>query len=91
MLRWDKIHEYFQLLGDLSERIEIHELGKTTLGNPFILAVISSPENLARLDDIRETARTLALETEGAQRHIAGKQVAKAIVVPGRLVNIVVK
>lgn len=60
MLRWDKIHEYFQILGDLSERIEIHELGKTTLGNPFILAVISSPENLARLDDIRETARTLA-------------------------------
>jgi len=60
MLRWDKIHEYFQMLGDLSDRIEIHELGKTTLGNPFILAVISSPENLARLDSIRATARELA-------------------------------
>ncbi len=38
-----------------------------------------------------ETARTLALETDGAQRHTAGKQVVKVIVVPGRLVNIVVK
>jgi leucyl-tRNA synthetase len=38
-----------------------------------------------------ETARKLALETEGAQRHIAGKQVVKVIVVPERLVNIVVK
>jgi leucyl-tRNA synthetase len=37
-----------------------------------------------------ETARTLALETEGAKRHAAGKQVVKVIVVPGRLVNIVV-
>jgi len=37
------------------------------------------------------TARSLALETEGAKRHIAGKQVAQVIVVPGRLVNIVVK
>jgi leucyl-tRNA synthetase len=38
-----------------------------------------------------ETARSLALETEGAQRHMAGKQVMKVIVVPKRLVNIVVK
>jgi leucyl-tRNA synthetase len=38
-----------------------------------------------------ETARSLALETEGAQRHMASKQVMKVIVVPKRLVNIVVK
>jgi leucyl-tRNA synthetase len=38
-----------------------------------------------------EAARKLALETEGAQRHIAGKHVVKVIVVPERLVNIVVK
>ena len=38
-----------------------------------------------------ETARALALETEGARRHTEGKQVVKVIVVPGRLVNIVVR
>jgi leucyl-tRNA synthetase len=37
-----------------------------------------------------ETARALALETDGAKRHTGGKTVRKVIVVPGRLVNIVV-
>ena len=45
----------------------------------------------APADVEEETARSLALDTEGAQRHIAGKQVVKAIYVPGRLVNIVVR
>jgi leucyl-tRNA synthetase len=39
----------------------------------------------------RETAQALALKTEGAQRHMTGKEVVKIIVVPGRLVNIVVR
>jgi leucyl-tRNA synthetase len=43
------------------------------------------------VDVDEETARSLALETEGAKRHITGKQVVKVIVVPGRLVNIVVR
>jgi len=38
-----------------------------------------------------ETARTLALQTEGARRHTVGKTLIKVVVVPGRLVNIVVK
>jgi leucyl-tRNA synthetase len=42
-------------------------------------------------DVAEETARTLALASEGAQRHISGKEVVKVIVVPGRLINIVVR
>jgi leucyl-tRNA synthetase len=38
-----------------------------------------------------ETARRLALATEGAQRHTVGKQIVKVIVVPNRLVNIVIR
>jgi len=38
-----------------------------------------------------DTIRTMALATEGAQRHLSGKNVVKVILVPGRLVNIVVK
>jgi leucyl-tRNA synthetase len=38
-----------------------------------------------------ETARALALETDGARRHTEGKQVVKVIVVQGRLVNIVAR
>ena len=42
------------------------------------------------VDVDEETARALALETDGAKRHSSGKTVRKVIVVPGRLVNIVV-
>jgi leucyl-tRNA synthetase len=38
-----------------------------------------------------ETARALALETEGVKRHATGKEIVKVIVVPGRLVNVVVR
>jgi len=43
--RWDKIVEYFWHL-DKSPCVKIKELGKSTMGNPFLLAIISSPENL---------------------------------------------
>ena len=52
--RWDRIVEYFQKLGTESDRIEVVEMGKTTDGNPFILAVISSPENLGNLEHLRQ-------------------------------------
>jgi leucyl-tRNA synthetase len=42
-------------------------------------------------DADNETAQSMALQTEGAKRHTAGKQILKVIVVPGRLVNIVVR
>jgi hypothetical protein len=50
LIRWDKIVSYFDILGEKSPRIVVKDLGKTTLGNPFLLAIISSPENLSRLD-----------------------------------------
>ncbi len=60
LIRWEKIFEYFKLLSEESERVKVEELGPTTLGNPFILAVISSPENISRLEEHREIAKKLA-------------------------------
>jgi len=60
LARWDKIVEYFKLVASESNRVIVEELGKTTEGNPFIVAYISSPENLARLDEIRRISCTLA-------------------------------
>ncbi|MCR4407789.1 MAG: leucine--tRNA ligase [Anaerolineae bacterium] len=42
-------------------------------------------------DIAEEQAKELALSSNGAQRHTAGKTVQEVIYVPGRLVNIVVK
>ena len=60
LIRWEKIHEYFDLLGENSDRILVQELGKTTMGNPFLLAVFSSPENLAQIDKYKDIAKKLA-------------------------------
>ena len=60
LIRWEQIVSYFDMLGNNSSRIEVRELGKTTLGNPFILAIISSPENLANLDRYKDISKKLA-------------------------------
>jgi hypothetical protein len=60
LIRWEKIIEYFHILGEASDRAIVQELGKTTMGNPFILAVFSSPENLSRLETYKDIAEKLA-------------------------------
>src|SRR5215467_8934502 len=57
---WAQITDYFRKLSMTSDRVKLEELGKTTLGRPFLLAVISSPENLSRLDRFKEIQRRLA-------------------------------
>ena len=57
---WAQIVDYFKQLQGASDRVKLEELGKTTLGRPFVLATISSPANLARLDRFREIQRKLA-------------------------------
>ena len=73
---WNEIVTYFQLLEAQSDRIQVMELGRSTEDNPFIMTVISSPENLARLDEIRNTSKRLStargLSPEQA-RTIAGE------------------
>ena len=80
LMRWEKIHEYFQLLGKNSDRIKIENLGKTTMGNPFILAIMSSPENLANLSKYKDIAGKLARgtisEEEAGRLAAQGKTIA---------------
>jgi hypothetical protein len=57
---WAQTIEYFRRLAASSPRVKVEELGKTTLGAPFVLATISAPENLARLEEYKEIQRRLA-------------------------------
>ena len=54
LARWDKLVEYYKLLERESSRIKVVDMGPTTMGNPFLVLFISSPANLARLEQIRE-------------------------------------
>ena len=58
--RWDRIIEYYELLAAESDRIKVMDLGPSTEGNRFLLAIISSPDNLARLEDLRQISLQLS-------------------------------
>jgi hypothetical protein len=51
---------YFRRLAASSNRIKLIDIGQTSFGRPFTVALISSPENLARLDQIRRVNMRLA-------------------------------
>src|SRR5215471_5743123 len=57
---WAKVVEYFQKLAATSDRVKFEEIGKTTMGAPFVYATISAPENLKRLDQFKDIQRKLA-------------------------------
>ncbi|HEX7149856.1 MAG TPA: M14 metallopeptidase family protein [Thermoanaerobaculia bacterium] len=55
-----QILSYFRALDAASPRVELQTLGKTTLGEEMIMAVISSEENLRNKERIRTISRRLA-------------------------------
>src|SRR2546421_4960617 len=57
---WAKVVEYFQKLAAASDRVKFEEIGKSTMGAPFVYATISAPENLAQLDEYKNIQRQLA-------------------------------
>ena len=54
LARWDKLVEYYEILGRESDRLTVVNMGQTTLDNPFLALFISSPDNLVRLEALRE-------------------------------------
>ncbi len=54
LAKWPKLVEYYELIAEQSDRIRLMNMGPSTLGRPFLVLFVSSPENLARLDDYRQ-------------------------------------
>jgi hypothetical protein len=57
---WPEIRKYFEDVAAASDRVELADAGPTTDGNRLIAAVVSSPENIARLEEIRTTTLRLS-------------------------------
>jgi hypothetical protein len=57
---WDQEVAYYEKLAKESDRIDLQVLGKSTLGRPFIMLTISSPQNLAKADRYKEISRQMA-------------------------------
>jgi hypothetical protein len=57
---WNQVVDYFQKLDAASDRVVFETLGNTTMGKPFVMATISSPVNLARLEELKKIQDQLA-------------------------------
>ncbi len=57
---WASIVDYFKKLDAASDRVSFTEIGKTTMGAPFVYATISSPENLRQIKKYEEINAKLA-------------------------------
>ena len=78
LARYPKVVEYLQHLAKTTDRVKFEHLGKTTMGNDYVLAVISAPQNLAKLDRLTEINHRLA-DPRGLS-----EQEAQALVNEGR-------
>ena len=47
-----KILEYYRFMEERSDRVKVVEIGETTEGRSFYYAIVTSPENHARLDNL---------------------------------------
>jgi hypothetical protein len=60
-VRHDQLVRWFEVVAEKSPRVTLEQTGKTHEARPTLLATISSPANLARIDEIREAHRTAVL------------------------------
>jgi hypothetical protein len=59
LVKYPAIVEYLERLALESDRVRVVDIGRTTLGNRMVAAVISSPANLRASDEYRDIARRL--------------------------------
>jgi zinc carboxypeptidase len=56
----DAIEHYFEQTAAASDRVELTDIGRTTEGHRTIAAIVSAPENIARLTQIRAANQRLS-------------------------------
>ncbi len=60
LVDYHQIRAYFERLDEESGKVSVLTIGETTLGEPMIMAVVTSEDNMANLDRYREIARRLS-------------------------------
>jgi hypothetical protein len=57
---WGQVTRYFAALAGASPRVRVDTLGPTTQGRPLVMATLTSPANMRRLEEIRRAQARLA-------------------------------
>ena len=77
---YSQMEAYWKKLDKESPRMMLEEIGKTAEGRSQYMSIISSPENLAKLDEYKDISRKLALAKD------LGEQEAKELAAKGKAV-----
>ena len=84
----DDIEKYFQAIASASDRVKIVDIGATTEGHRTIAAIVSAPDNIRNLEQIRSANQQLAdprTLTESDARRLASTQ--KAVIAIGASIH----
>jgi hypothetical protein len=81
LFNYTQYSEYIRKLEKETNRMKIVEIGKTSEGRPMLMAIITSPENMKKLDHYQDISRRLALAggLTDDQAHALAKE-GKAVV-----------
>ena len=60
LVHWNDMVTYYDLLEKESDCIKVMRMGPSTMGNPFLVVLISSAENLANLDELQKINKCLS-------------------------------
>ncbi|MCS6859563.1 MAG: M14 family metallopeptidase [Abditibacteriales bacterium] len=81
LVNYTELAAYWKRLDAESDRLQVVAIGQSAEGRPILMAIVSSPQNMARLEHYRRIARRLALAeglTDEGARQLAAE--GKAVV-----------
>ena len=84
LAHWTELLGYYEALARTSPRVKLDTLGTTTLGRPFVMLTVTSPENHARLAELREVQLRLA-----DPRRVSGPEELETLLERGRTVVLI--
>ncbi len=81
---WDQLTGYYEAVAQASPRVTVDTLGATTMGLPMVMLTITSPENHAHLEELRQIQLKLA-----DPRKISGPDELESLLERGRTVALI--
>jgi hypothetical protein len=82
---WQELLSYYRQLDRSSDRLRMEEIGRTTLGRPMVMLAVSSPANLANLDDLKQIQQQLSDPRRQLQIKADARSSVESLVSSGRV------
>ena len=81
---WNQLTSYYEKLAKSSPRVRVDTIGRTTIGQPFVMVTVSSPENMRRLEELKSIQLKLS-----DPRTISGPQELQRLLDQGRTIVLI--